>query len=618
MTSSFSDILNKYTQQKLINPRKSAQAFQGLANQGSFAAAFSAGFLNYRADQADAQESVLAAAVQGQKLELDERRVAAQEVTSNANALNAEANAAKTTKETGQLDSILKLRQVVDYARANNLNAGTAEQELQTALNTRFGGLERVAGLENIGSQIKSRDTATFGAGLNNQITSKTLDSTVGAKNASNGAIQSTAQPLADISVTRGNLQNAGIAIGNTAAGQAVDFTTATQPLAINAANATSGATIQTALPLAEEAVTGAQLNNGILKNNLTFSADTLSGRTSSTNATNRGITNTAEKAAGFRLGSLANKVLNGSNAVKLGGINVGTATQTQEGTIKATNSKNNATAVQAAPLAEAQTQQAQAQASSAGVKAKQDAAVEPSQTSLQITTNEESEKTVAELTQIQLRNKTAQAEANESTADVLVATGTARIETAESKATLAKVEAKYADTVANENVYGKKAATAISIYRAKNDASFQKQVIEAQTATQQLNAVNSYVKNTLAVAAAENKEEAQQYDQIGKRITAYNSLEQLEEQRNKLRTQVDQIINKKDEFSISDVITGGTWGSFMFPSGGLSVSERADAISKGQKAMRAIDFKIDLLEKMAGQSGNDQGLLSKSQALTK
>lgn len=204
MPESYQSILQRYINTQIVNPRKSAEFFGGLASQGSVAAAFTAGLLNARADQADAIQNQLAAALQDQKLQLDAQQVKNQTdrvpyqnysdyqsgKLQGANAdyrgvetgllrryggqktladiANTDANtyqsyvasdAAMANAETGRITA-------VSNAKLNNANISALD--LRTSFERQYGDRERKAGIDNIYANIgvaqQNADTASMNA----------------------------------------------------------------------------------------------------------------------------------------------------------------------------------------------------------------------------------------------------------------------------------------------------------------------------------------------------------------------------------------------------------------------------------------------------------------------
>lgn len=118
----FQTILARYTQTQMINPRKSAEFFGGLAGQGSIAAAFTAGLLNARADIADSYENQLAAALKGEQLKLDQQRV---------------------SNETSRT----QYQNLVDYQNAGYINANADYRSTETGLLKKYGDQKTLADL---------------------------------------------------------------------------------------------------------------------------------------------------------------------------------------------------------------------------------------------------------------------------------------------------------------------------------------------------------------------------------------------------------------------------------------------------------------------------------------
>lgn len=118
----FQTILARYTQSQMINPRKSADFFGGLAGQGSIAAAFTAGLLNARADIADSYENQLAAALTGEQLKLDQQRV---------------------SNETSRT----QYQNLVDYQNAGYINANADYRSTETGLLKKYGDQKTLADL---------------------------------------------------------------------------------------------------------------------------------------------------------------------------------------------------------------------------------------------------------------------------------------------------------------------------------------------------------------------------------------------------------------------------------------------------------------------------------------
>lgn len=118
----FQTILARYTQSQMINPRKSADFFGGLAGQGSIAAAFTAGLLNARADIADSYENQLAAALKGEQLKLDQQRV---------------------SNETSRT----QYQNLVDYQNAGYINANADYRSTETGLLKKYGDQKTLADL---------------------------------------------------------------------------------------------------------------------------------------------------------------------------------------------------------------------------------------------------------------------------------------------------------------------------------------------------------------------------------------------------------------------------------------------------------------------------------------
>lgn len=118
----FQTILARYTQSQMINPRKSADFFGGLAGQGSIAAAFTAGLLNARADIADSYENQLAAALKGEELKLDQQRV---------------------SNETSRT----QYQNLVDYQNAGYINANADYRSTETGLLKKYGDQKTLADL---------------------------------------------------------------------------------------------------------------------------------------------------------------------------------------------------------------------------------------------------------------------------------------------------------------------------------------------------------------------------------------------------------------------------------------------------------------------------------------
>ncbi len=147
MAESFQTILQRYVKSQIPNPRTTAQGFQRLAEQGSIAAALTFGLLSARADEAEAQDRRLAAAVQGRKLELDERRVAADELRAESLANLQTSQAKKVDVETGLLPEDSKALNTLRAAQASGALTDAQYRDVQTSILSKYGGAEAQAGI---------------------------------------------------------------------------------------------------------------------------------------------------------------------------------------------------------------------------------------------------------------------------------------------------------------------------------------------------------------------------------------------------------------------------------------------------------------------------------------
>jgi hypothetical protein len=120
--SLFDQALKKYMLNASINPRASVPLFQGLANQGSIAAGFTAGLLSAQADQADYQDKLLAAAMQGQTMQLE-----LQKVNNDTSRTQAQNN--------------------LSMAQAGKLGVESQGQQIQNQLLNQYGAAKEVASI---------------------------------------------------------------------------------------------------------------------------------------------------------------------------------------------------------------------------------------------------------------------------------------------------------------------------------------------------------------------------------------------------------------------------------------------------------------------------------------
>lgn len=176
MATSFKEILASYTRNKIINPRQSAQALQGLANQGSFGAALTAGLLNFQADQADRQDSVLAAALQGEQLGLDERRVAVSELTAQSNARNADARTNLTNRQVANFDEDAETIRELNRAKTAGQLADTTHQRLVNGIYEKYADDQARTELNSKVASIANTEARTADIPLNRQQQQRRID----------------------------------------------------------------------------------------------------------------------------------------------------------------------------------------------------------------------------------------------------------------------------------------------------------------------------------------------------------------------------------------------------------------------------------------------------------
>lgn len=231
MAESFESILNRYTNNKIINTRQSAQGFGRLAEQGSIGAALTFGLLSRQADRADSQEAVFNAQLQNQQLQLDRRRVASGEVSANANARLSNSRADNVDKTTSQMDQLLAMRDRLEKAQIAGVDVTTRLNENKLALEKMFGAGDRQLAQDSTKAVIRNTDARTEGTnaqtisvGIGNDIASGTAASTIDSTNATNRAVASTAQEKAEEELYGLKVGNDGRVISNESGVIANDF----------------------------------------------------------------------------------------------------------------------------------------------------------------------------------------------------------------------------------------------------------------------------------------------------------------------------------------------------------------------------------------------------------